>query len=186
MTITPAISTHIHIMFFEWELHFFLKTQLWGKGERSGGVFSLTEASNKTTVQLIFFIYWYWTYPFKFLEIEWREASLLHTELFWELKHLSHLHPSSCVSLHSWNASVHQWMPCAFENALSVFSRSSNNTWKTSRVLKRELNEVSLFPPHEEFLQNRNVKLHHIKWVIFSFLLVFPIAEGVFPDCLTA
>lgn len=37
MTITLAISTHIHIMFFEWELHFFLKTQLWEKGERSGG-----------------------------------------------------------------------------------------------------------------------------------------------------
>lgn len=70
--------------------------------------------------------------------------------------------------------------------SLSCISRSSNNTWNTSRVLKRELNEVSLFPPHEEFLQNRNVKLHLIKWVIFSFLLVFPIAEGVFPDCLTA
>lgn len=59
---------------------------------------------------------------------------------------------------------------CFWERCLSLsrISRSSSNTWKTSRVLKRELNEVSLFPPHEEFLQNRNVKLHHIKWVILA------------------
>lgn len=111
------------------------------------GVFSLTEASNKTTVQLIFFIYWYWTYPFKFLEIEWREALLLHTELFWELKHLSHLHPSSCVSLHSWNASVHQWMPCAFENALSVF--------------------VTYLQEFQQHMENKQGLEKRIKWGIF-------------------